>query len=133
MSTNEIQSKFEIILQKDKEDIILSDSIDKVPVDELVSKCTKADSATIFLDDATDVVAKNEAMVRLSQFRDMLDKVANATEEPKLVFKGSIRESNGVSERKGVAREWRMVKLYKGLSSGNDSQAMLDKLSSLIV
>tara|TARA_R100001463_G_scaffold122584_1_gene179085 strand:+ start:249 stop:650 length:402 start_codon:yes stop_codon:yes gene_type:complete len=133
MSTNEIQSKFEIILQKDKEDIILSDTIDKVPTDELIEKCVKADSCTIFLDDATDVVAKNEAWARLSQFRDMLDKVANATEEPKLVFKGSIRESNGVSERKGISREWRMVKLYKGLSSGNDSQAMLDKLSSLIV
>ena len=133
MSTNETQSKFEIILQKDKEDIILSDTIDKVPADELVSKCIKADSATIFLDDATDVVSKNEAMARLSQFRDMLDKVAYAGEEPKLVFKGSIRESSGVSERKGISREWRMVKLYKGLSSGNDSQAMLDKLSSLIV
>ena len=79
------------------------------------------------------IVRANTKKYRWSIGEAPLDKVANVKDEPKLVFKGSIRESNGTSERRGVAREWRMVKLWKGLSSGNDSQAFLDKLSSMIV
>lgn len=125
----------DIVLQNsDKEDIVLTDTVDNVEAKELAEACTKADTATIWVEDSNDVVAKNECHARLQQFKDLTRMVSDATDEPKLVFKGSIRFMNGEGKRKdGSTFQWSMVKLYKGLSSSNNSQTMMDKLQSLIV
>lgn len=124
----------DIVLQdSNKEDIVLTDTIDKVSDDELITACNKAETATIWVSDASDVVAKNECQNRLEQFRELTTMVANAKDEPKLVFKGSIRHMSGEGRRKdGSVFQWSMVKLYKGLSSSNNSQAFLDRLQSII-
>ena len=112
----------------------MTDTIENVGANELAEACTIADSATIWVEGTNDVVAKNECHARLQQFKDLTRMVADATDEPKLVFKGSIRYMNGEGRKKdGSTFQWSMVKLYKGLSSSNNSQTMMDKLQSLIV
>ena len=41
--------------------------------------------------------------------------------------------ADSARKKDGSTFQWSMVKLYKGLSSSNNSQTMMDKLQSLIV